>query len=103
MTDKIEAMTGERGSKYGPFDHHANITQDLKRAIRERLEANLRARGDLHTRQKDAIREGLEMIFHKIGRIVNGDVAYQDSWDDIAGYANITSKAVGPDWLDVTK
>ena len=27
------------------------------------------------------------MICHKIGRILNGDPDYGDSWRDIAGYA----------------
>ncbi len=31
--------------------------------------------------------EALEMIMHKIGRIINGDADYDDSWRDIAGYA----------------
>lgn len=33
------------------------------------------------------MREALEMIAHKIGRILAGDPAYDDSWVDIAGYA----------------
>jgi len=31
------------------------------------------------------------MICHKIGRIVNGDPNYYDSWADIAGYAKLVS------------
>ena len=31
------------------------------------------------------------MIAHKLGRIVNGDPNYADSWDDIAGYAKLVS------------
>jgi len=27
------------------------------------------------------------MLANKLSRIVNGDPEYQDSWDDIAGYA----------------
>lgn len=34
-------------------------------------------------------REALDMIFHKIGRIVCGDPNYADSWHDIAGYAKL--------------
>ncbi len=34
-------------------------------------------------------REALEMIAHKIGRILNGDPDYADSWHDIAGYAKL--------------
>ena len=29
------------------------------------------------------------MILHKIGRILNGDPNYADSWHDIAGYAKL--------------
>jgi hypothetical protein len=35
--------------------------------------------------------EALEMICHKIGRIVNGDPNYADSWIDIAGYAKLVA------------
>ena len=34
-------------------------------------------------------RESLDMIQHKIGRILNGDPTYDDSWKDIAGYATL--------------
>jgi hypothetical protein len=34
-------------------------------------------------------REACEMIAHKLGRIVNGDPNYADSWVDIAGYAQL--------------
>ena len=35
--------------------------------------------------------EALEMIAHKIGRIINGDHSYSDSWHDIAGYAKLVA------------
>lgn len=35
--------------------------------------------------------EALEMIAHKIGRILNGDPNYDDSWVDIAGYAKLVA------------
>jgi hypothetical protein len=35
--------------------------------------------------------EALDMICHKIGRIVNGDPNYADSWVDIAGYATLVA------------
>jgi hypothetical protein len=31
------------------------------------------------------------MICHKLGRIVNGDPNYADSWIDIAGYAKLVA------------
>ena len=36
--------------------------------------------------------EALDMIFHKIARILNGDPNYADSWHDIAGYATLIDK-----------
>jgi hypothetical protein len=36
-------------------------------------------------------KEALEMKAHKIGRILNGDPDYSDSWIDIAGYAQLVA------------
>ena len=33
--------------------------------------------------------EALEMIAHKIARILSGDADYADNWVDIAGYAQL--------------
>jgi hypothetical protein len=35
--------------------------------------------------------EALDMIFTKIGRILNGDPNHIDSWVDIAGYAKLVA------------
>lgn len=37
--------------------------------------------------------EALEMIAHKMARIVNGDPDYADSWRDIQGYAKLGEDA----------
>lgn len=34
-------------------------------------------------------REALEMIVHKIGRIISGNPHFRDHWADIAGYAKL--------------
>src|SRR5262245_1321155 len=78
-----EDILAERGARYGSFATHANITWDLKEAMRRTRKWN-----DLNTSQKEA----LDMIAHKIGRILNGDPNYADSWDDIAGYAKLVSQ-----------
>jgi len=72
----------ERGTRYGAFDMHANITQDLKAVMR-----------DAHKWEslKPDQKEALEMLAHKIGRILNGDPNYDDSWIDIAGYAKLVA------------
>ena len=78
MNENITAVLAERGSRYGAFKGHAAITQGLKAVM-----FNFRSDLELAADQ----REALEMIAHKIGRIINGDPDYVDSWTDIAGYA----------------
>lgn len=72
----------QRGSRYGPFKGHAEITQSLKDvAHRSPNWPNLSADK----------REAVEMIFHKIGRFLNqdSDPEYRDNWHDIIGYAKL--------------
>ena len=77
MSD-IESTLAERGARYGEFHTHAEISQSLKKIV-------LAERKLLEPYQ----REALEMICHKLARIVNGDPNYADSWLDIAGYAQL--------------
>jgi hypothetical protein len=78
--EKVDDTLTERGKKYGPFTGHAEITQDLKYVITDAM----RTRGKSLAYDQQ---EALDMICHKIGRIINGDPNYDDSWRDIAGYA----------------
>lgn len=77
----------QRGNKYGEFKDHANITQGLKTIFHETL-----GWAGLEAFQKEA----LEMIAHKIGRILNGDPNYHDSWHDIVGYAKLVADRLLP-------
>jgi hypothetical protein len=77
---EIRQLLEERGSKYGNFYDHACITQALKQIVAEHC-------GELEVDQVEA----LEMICHKMGRILNGDPNYEDSWVDIAGYATLVA------------
>lgn len=79
--DNITQTLQERGQRYGKFKDHAAVTQQLKAVIAHNL------RRDLAVDQQEA----LDMICHKIGRIVNGDPDYADSWHDIAGYAQLVA------------
>lgn len=76
----IDAILDERGSRYGKFTTHAEITQTLKREATRYL---VRQRKELDFDQQEA----LDMI----GRIINGDPDYADSWVDIAGYAKLVA------------
>jgi hypothetical protein len=80
----VDAVLAERGSRYGKFTGHADVTQKLKHA------AFLHAANHGVNLSADQ-REALDMICHKIGRIVNGDPNYSDSWIDIAGYAKLVA------------
>lgn len=84
----------ERGERYGKFAGHAEITQKLKAIMLEGVHMNPetteRVKSRVARMQHDQI-ECLEMIAHKIGRILNGDPHYGDSWRDIAGYATLVA------------
>ena len=79
---QIDNTLAERGTRYGKFTGHARITQHLKMVM-----FTYKARQELD----DDMIEALEMIAHKIGRILNGDPRYADSWIDIAGYAKLVA------------
>ena len=79
-TSCIEALITKRGSRYGKFKDGADIMQSLKDTMRD-----VDGWNNLTASQKEA----LDMIQHKIGRILNGDPTYDDSWKDIAGYATL--------------
>ena len=83
MTD-IANTLAERGRRYGEFKGHAEVTQGLKQFLAEELK--LRNKHLAPDQQ-----EALDMICHKIGRIINGDPDYDDSWVDIAGYAKLVA------------
>lgn len=82
--DTVDAILTERGSRYGKFVDHAEITQELK----ELLYAHAMVHRVILVKDQ---REALDMICHKLGRIVNGDPNYADSWIDIAGYAKLVA------------
>lgn len=82
-TINLDELLVERGSRYGPFPNHALITQSIKVAMHDSGGWDR-----LFPDQKEA----LEMIAHKIGRILNGDPNYTDSWQDIVGYARLVVK-----------
>lgn len=86
MSNVTETLN-QRGNRYGEFNRHAEITQNIKDAMRD--SPNWATLKPWH-------RESLEMIAHKIGRILNGDPNYDDSWHDIAGYAQLVEQIVRP-------
>lgn len=79
--DVLEA----RQITYGTFSVQAAITREIKRVMHatpywEEISADKQ--------------EALDMIAVKMGRILNGDNSYKDSWVDIAGYATLVADAL---------
>lgn len=92
MTTDLTATLEERGKRYGRFTGHARITQELKRVIKEHTPGlRFLESGTTAPHLAPDQQEALDMICHKIGRIINGDPDYADSWIDIAGYAQLVA------------
>lgn len=79
---QIYEILQERGDRYGTFEANATTAQALKKV--------LHMNENWHHLAYDQ-REALDMICHKMARIMNGDPNYVDSWDDIAGYATLVA------------
>lgn len=82
MTDVSKTLNA-RNERYGMFSVQAAISQILKNAMRQSP--------NWDSLDSD-MAEALDMIQHKIARILNGDPRYADSWHDIAGYATLVDK-----------
>ena len=76
----VDAILKERGKQHGDFAVNARVSQDLKKVVRGSLPTN-----HLTPSQSEAI----DMILHKISRIVAGDPNHIDHWVDISGYATL--------------
>jgi len=80
----VDAILDARGSNYGSFLRLSQVTQRLK-GVAHTFAAQ-------HNKTFDVDQaEALDLIFTKIGRILNGDPNHVDSWIDIAGYAKLVS------------
>ena len=75
----------ERAKRYGSFETHAAISQALKRAMQS---------SPNWSKLTDVQKEGLEMVQHKVARMLNGDPSYLDNIVDIVGYATLIKNAM---------
>ena len=87
MAQEISATLQERGNRYGTFSGHAEVSQAIKKAM---------ATGRNWDKLSADKREALEMVAHKVARILNGDPEYHDSWHDIIGYTKLVADALDP-------
>jgi len=81
---KTKDILNEREKTHGDYKSTSMLSWAFKRTLRESLVAQEKEmRRNMDIGQQEAI----EMILHKIARIVCGDPNFDDHWDDIAGYA----------------
>jgi hypothetical protein len=78
----IDGTLDERAQDYGKFKDGAALMQAIKRTLADHARMHNKTFADDQW-------EALEMIVHKIGRIVNGNPDKVDHWVDIAGYAKL--------------
>ena len=82
--DDVDATLDARAVDYGKFIEGAEVMQMLKRVVQNAL--NNRDKVLAHDQA-----ESIDMIIHKIGRIINGNPDVVDHWLDIAGYAKLVA------------
>jgi hypothetical protein len=82
LRDNVDKTLDARALNYGTFKDGAALMQSIKRT----LSAHAATHGKTFA---DDQWEALEMIVHKMGRIVNGNPDVTDHWVDIAGYATL--------------
>jgi transposase len=82
--DEVDSTLDARAVEYGKFIEGAEVIQMLKRVVQNAL--NNRDKTLAHDQA-----ESLDMILHKVGRIINGNPDVIDHWLDIAGYAQLVA------------
>lgn len=83
----VEALLDERGAVYGGYGKFKDLAEVAQR-FKDSLQYFLITRNKYLAPDQQ---EALDMIFHKVARIINGDADYVDNWKDIAGYAMLIS------------
>ena len=78
----VDETLDNRAQDYGKFKDGAELMQGIKRLLADRALRHNKTFADDQW-------EALEMIVHKMARIVNGNPDKVDHWVDIAGYAKL--------------
>ncbi len=78
MDDEVSNLIASRQGTHGSMAENSATIQAIKEIMR--AAPNWAGMDPIY-------REALEMVAHKMGRILHGDPSYLDPWMDIAGYA----------------
>ena len=81
----VHSILARRGARYGNFIDQAEHCLIIKGTI-----YSLMGIEKVQTLKSDQI-EAISNIANKLARITNGDPHYHDSWQDIAGYAQLVA------------
>lgn len=81
----VHSILAQRGARYGNFIDQAEHCLAIKGMI-----FGLMGIEKVQTLKSDQI-EAISNIANKLARITNGDPHYHDSWQDIAGYAQLVA------------
>lgn len=81
----VQSILAQRGARYGNFTDQAEHCLIIKGTI-----FGLMGIEKVQTLKSDQI-EAILNIANKLARITNGDPHYHDSWQDIAGYAQLVA------------
>jgi len=93
QNQSVDHTLHEHGQQYGNFSNQAKIAQELKKVIHSEYG---------YTRLSSDKREALDIILHKISRIVNGNPDHIDTWHDIAGYATLVERILTSEQSQLT-
>jgi hypothetical protein len=83
-TTSVDGILNDRAKDYGKFKDGAALMQSIKRLLAEHARVHDKLFADDQW-------EAIEMIVHKMGRILNGNPDKVDNWVDIAGYATLVA------------
>jgi hypothetical protein len=81
----VQSTLADRGKTHGDFTENSIIMQTLKLEFREHVG---------WAKLSNAQREAIDMICHKLGRIMCGNPNVADHWHDIAGYATLCENII---------
>lgn len=82
-TGNIKTKLKQRGKTHGGYKENFRVIQNLKAMMKDSPNWD---------KLPPEMKESLEMIAVKVGRVLVGDPATQDTWEDIEGYAHLISQ-----------
>ena len=83
---EIREILNERQKTHGDFTLNAQVSQDLKTILTRAIQ-----REGNNVCYKPYELEALDMICHKLSRIVAGNHAEPDHWRDLSGYSTLVA------------